>query len=340
MSNRQIFLIIYFGGISLTLVYGLLLTKKVPFISSEFLLALGITHVLALFLLTAFRNERSNRKIEDGNFIQTAGYLHTLIGFLVAVGLVGDNIANINNLLPPLSSALITSLLGWCLGGFIVSQGEYEHETQKLSLNEEIAQAVAKEVAKALNKELEKYSNRVSRSFDKLKKTSESLELSFVRLNTTIETQGKNLDKSFNELVGTIDTKKTDLDTSFQEMSDVVKKQKQPLSNSFQEINKILDSQQQPLSNSFQKINNVLSQQAKLLEGNVNSWSNSLGKIETNLDNFSQNSKNASHQMSQTATYVRQTGEEANNVSQYLQNTKNLWLQLEELTQYIQRVTQ
>ena len=207
MSNRQTFLTIYFVGTGLTLFCGLLLIYQVSFIAPKFLLVLGTTHVLGLFFLTVFRDEKSKRKIEDGNFIQTAGYLHTLIGFIVAVGLVGDNIANLNNLLSPLSSALITSLLGWWLGGFISSQGEHEED----SLKKEIANSVAEAVAETLDRELKQYTKGISKSFAKLNKESQSLAPTIESLNTTIENQ------------------------------------KKPLSESLQGISNVLDSQRQPL---------------------------------------------------------------------------------------------
>ncbi|MEL4897188.1 hypothetical protein, partial [Crocosphaera sp. Alani8] len=286
--NRGQFIILYIGGILLTFICGSFFNAQLSSINSKFLLGLGVAHVLTLFFFNYIffnyisseeESEKSKRQIEDGNFIQTAGYLHTLIGFIVAVGLVGDDIDNINNLLSPLSSALVTSLLGWFLGGILVYEGEHKQP----SLNEEIADAVAKEVEKALSESLkglqenlEEYTKSfgnsfdeltegISNGFDELNKKSQSLSFTFDTLNSTIKSKTSDLSTSCNGLITTIDIKRTTLDASFQEINDVVRSQKEPLANSFQGINTILDSQQQPLSDSFQRINNVLEQQQQPL---------------------------------------------------------------------------
>ena len=93
------------------------------------LFAVGVLHMLIL-IASAYTVPRSLRT-EPGNQVQTAGYLHTLIGFSVALlllqGTLGDppQRFNLSLILGPLGSALLTSILGWFLGGEIIrSSGE------------------------------------------------------------------------------------------------------------------------------------------------------------------------------------------------------------------------
>ncbi len=98
---------------------------------SEALPIFGLAHLLFLVCFGFIMPHSIKEQV--GNRIQTAGYLHTLIGFSSALILLGTDQTgqgNLNDVLYPLGSALSTSIVGWLLGGEISSLGEnYQQET-------------------------------------------------------------------------------------------------------------------------------------------------------------------------------------------------------------------
>ena len=90
----------------------------------EITLIYGVSHmiILTLFGLLAIRNKANN--IDVGHRISTMGYLHTLIGTSVALILVSgsgseeskDILNQMNLIIVPIGSALITSIIGWAVG--------------------------------------------------------------------------------------------------------------------------------------------------------------------------------------------------------------------------------
>ena len=120
-SSLAGFTFIYVLGI----IGGMILAISQVF-SAEILLIEGLSHLLILVIWGFFLIPNSQKE-EAGNRIQTAGYLHTLIGFASALILLGNNTFDqeqLNEVLYPLGSALSTSIVGWLLGGEISSLGE------------------------------------------------------------------------------------------------------------------------------------------------------------------------------------------------------------------------
>lgn len=120
-SSLAGFTFIYVVGIILGMVIAIS-----QFFSNEILLIQGLSHLLILVIWGFFFIPQSLKE-EAGNRIQTAGYLHTLIGFASALILLGNSAFDqgaLNEVLYPLGSALSTSIVGWLLGGEISSLGE------------------------------------------------------------------------------------------------------------------------------------------------------------------------------------------------------------------------
>jgi len=120
-SNLTTFTVIYVLGIILGIVIAIS-----QLVATEYLLIVGLTHLLILVVWGFFWIPRSLKE-QVGNRIQTAGYLHTLIGFASALILLGTSdfdSGQFNDILYPLGSALSTSIVGWLLGGEISSLGE------------------------------------------------------------------------------------------------------------------------------------------------------------------------------------------------------------------------
>lgn len=128
-SSLAGFTFIYILGIIL----GMILAISQEF-STEILLIEGLSHLLILVVWGFFLIPQSQKE-EAGNRIQTAGYLHTLIGFasaLILLGSSGFDQEQLNQVLYPLGSALSTSIIGWLLGGELSSLGEkYEQKFVK-----------------------------------------------------------------------------------------------------------------------------------------------------------------------------------------------------------------
>ncbi|MEO0946620.1 MAG: hypothetical protein AAFY11_00445 [Cyanobacteria bacterium J06641_5] len=112
-------------GFSLFYVFGVVvgvvvaLTDLFP---SEFLLVVGLTHLLLLVIWGLLLLPRSLKQAA-GERVQTAGYLHTLIGFAAALLSLERGDVELTAVLYPLGSALSTSIIGWLLGGEIASLG-------------------------------------------------------------------------------------------------------------------------------------------------------------------------------------------------------------------------
>jgi len=81
----------------------------------------GIAHMLLLCFL-GFMVSRPGKPVA-GSRIQTAGYLHTLIGFAAALLVLNAADAKLNTLVGLLGNALFTSILGWAVGSEIVDAG-------------------------------------------------------------------------------------------------------------------------------------------------------------------------------------------------------------------------
>jgi len=132
-------------GFSLFYVFGVVvgvivaLTDLFP---SEFLLVVGLTHLLLLVLWGLLLLPRS-LKLAAGERVQTAGYSHTLIGFAAALLSSERGDVELTAVLYPLGSALSTSIIGWLLGGEISSLGV---NADRRALDSEYQQ-VARELA-------------------------------------------------------------------------------------------------------------------------------------------------------------------------------------------------
>ena len=121
--NITQFKTIYISGISLPaiILLGILLGFNFPF---RPLFWEGIGHLFLLVYL-GYKIKIPSDRMYAGERIQTAGYLHTLIGFSFALILLGtgnielSQLDNLQQLLLPMGSALGTSIIGWLFGGEI-----------------------------------------------------------------------------------------------------------------------------------------------------------------------------------------------------------------------------
>lgn len=148
--DRQLDLVIrvYVAGIAATIAIAVFVVFVPAVAPSWLILVAGITHLLVLTYFAWRVGDRPYVLTQAGNRVQSAGYLHTLIGFSSAVITLGQGSLDISALSVPLSSALVTSLIGWWAGGEISARGEAENPSLEKA-TQQIVQT------------LESYSNRL-----------------------------------------------------------------------------------------------------------------------------------------------------------------------------------
>ncbi len=155
------------AGFSLFYVFGIVMGVAIALTDlfpGEFLLVVGLAHLLLLVVWGLFFLPRS-LKAGAGERVQTAGYLHTLIGFAAALLSLERGDVDLVGVLYPLGSALSTSIIGWLLGGEIVSLGA---NAERRTLDTEYQQ-VARELAafgEALQQVHDVYLSTVERATD------------------------------------------------------------------------------------------------------------------------------------------------------------------------------
>lgn len=117
--------------------------------ATSLLLPVSVGHVVLLALVGWVPPRPYN--LVTGEKVQTAGYLHTLIGFSATLLLMNSESAGFATVLQPLGSALLTSVFGWFLGGQIVGRGAYDVPKTIESESERVA-AVLKITSASLGK--------------------------------------------------------------------------------------------------------------------------------------------------------------------------------------------
>ncbi|MEO0769997.1 MAG: hypothetical protein AAFY72_11285, partial [Cyanobacteria bacterium J06649_4] len=184
---------IYVGGIICTFLVAMVAGLLHSTILTRLAFVAGLLHLLLLVWLgfglsKAQDDERSYRLTQAGSRIQNAGYLHTLIGFASAIASLNSSDGNfdISYLSVPLSTALITSLIGWLAGGEVSALGETESPDLERA-------------TRGVVQSLEKYSEDISRIQTKYtarlvedyKKYVDSLSLERRRLSGNLENDFK-----------------------------------------------------------------------------------------------------------------------------------------------------
>ena len=190
-KNIKHFLFLYIGGVFLAIILGgLILNFKFP---SWLLLIEGICH-LAILIYWGWRKIKDpSEKVYAGERIQTAGYLHTLIGFTFAISLLGmgkevNNAEDFYDLLFPMGSALLTSIIGWLLGGEIAVQKNYSIEGAIRELSKSL-----QEQTKKLNLYTETINNFENRQINILEAYQQTILDSNQKHNQMLEEKINNL---------------------------------------------------------------------------------------------------------------------------------------------------
>jgi len=182
---------------------------------SNYILLISLTHMLLLIIL-GFKAARENQPL-FGEKIQTAGYLYTLIGFSVALLHISSTGFSLIDIMQPLGSALITSILGWFFGSEIASLGK---SSATKSMNHEM-DAVAIELAgflAAIKKAHESYVTtiyKVADDYQSLHQQQKTIINHSRHFAEQLESQFNSTSKTLNCLSESIDAATQRLEKSF-----------------------------------------------------------------------------------------------------------------------------
>ncbi len=175
--------------------------ESTKFIDS--LLAASVLHIFILSLYSYFFVNK-NRSLIVGTKIQTAGYLHTLIGFIVAVLSLQKGGIELEQIFMPIGSALSTSLLGWWFGGIITdsdaSSSELKIKTEAEKLAAELSgfSAIIRDIQ-------ERYIKTLNDASDKIEDVTKKQANMYLSADKTVNQLKANSEKIVKNLLDVID---------------------------------------------------------------------------------------------------------------------------------------
>lgn len=201
MVSIKTFKILYFAGIFLSGLLTIIFPSNTAF--SKIIWLVGVGHVCLLAFL-GFNMEEPKYKIASGLRVQTSGYLHTLIGFSGALFQL-DPKNLLNTIVIPLSYALFTSIIGWCLGGELVNESQ-EQETEILTSEVEKIANELKNFADLLTVTHKKYIEKIANASEVFEENLGKVGASYERMLDTYEVQLNRLNTKQAELLNQLET--------------------------------------------------------------------------------------------------------------------------------------
>jgi len=169
-------------------------------------LAVGLQHMLVLVVLGFFAIKERADNFEVGNRVATMGYLHTLIGTSVALILTAkygsEVIEHVENIIAPIGSSLITSIIGWAFG----KEMEREKYRLRISTEEETNNALEFLAQKVTNSALliesssKMWAETLEKSTQQIYNTSQQVEIELKETAKRSEEMNALLSQSFDNL--------------------------------------------------------------------------------------------------------------------------------------------
>lgn len=362
-----------FGLLVKSYVIGIVLTIVIAFlqvfttlISPILILIIGISHLLWLIYLGYQLGDEPYRLIGAGNRIQSAGYLHTLIGFITALSLLRQEEFEIASLAIPLSSALITSLMGWLFGGEITAKGEtdkpeLEKATSQIvealqeyyrSINEiqqqhlKLYETNLSNMQKAYNASLYKVENAYQSHLDKLEQAHEERANKLLGLyqkhNHNLDTLYIDLEKNSNAIKGAFGKVENELSQGavrvsgeFSLVEIQLNQGAKKVGSGFTNVENELNQGAGEIQQSFGKVKSTVDGQTQSLNNslqNYNTASSEVGKSAENLSNkfqeLQQNGVKASDEIKKVAKSAQSASKEIQNWASETTNSVGLINQL------------
>ena len=194
---RMLFSVIWWFGFAIAIGLLMGLYADISFIKEHaggLFLLVGMQHMVVLVVLGFFAIKDRADNVEVGSRIATMGYLHTLIGTSVALILTAkygsDVIEHVENIIAPIGSSLLTSIVGWAFG----KEMELEKYRFKISTEEQtsnslefLAQKVIQS-AKIIESSSQVWAETISKNTEQVNTTAKQLD----EITTILERDLKN----------------------------------------------------------------------------------------------------------------------------------------------------
>lgn len=294
-------------------------------LSATIIFITGCVHMAILILAAWGIRNKPYILTQAGNRVQSAGYLHTLIGFSVAVASLLQTGAELNNLAIPLASALVTSLLGWLFGGEISAGGEadnpslekateniiqtlnaYSDELVRIQKNHsQQMEQDAKRIMSMQEHHAKKLAEAHVNNANALFKFYEGYNLKLDSLYRDIDKNSKAISQKFSEFAKSTEKNKTTIETSFDGFAKSVDKKSKTMQDSLQSYKTAtaeVSSQTKRLAASMQELN----RSSKVATQEVSSTVQEMKKVSAEIQKWSQQSNNSVTQVKQTISSMQE----------------------------------
>lgn len=284
-------------------------------------LAVGLQHMLVLVVLGFFAIKERADNFEVGNRVATMGYLHTLIGTSVALILTAkygsEVIEHVENIIAPIGSSLITSIIGWAFG----KEMEREKYRLRISTEEETNNALEFLAQKVTNSALliesssKMWAETLEKSTQQIYNTSQQVEIELKETAKRSEEMNALLSQSFDNLYkkmeqnleGISTVMERDLKNTSEYSQKIIKDSLVLLEEQFKQI----EQSSQLMKNQFERSS---SDADKVFRTSIDTFDNGLNKMNEiakewdkhlkNMKRFSTHSDSAIDQLTHTSQKV------------------------------------
>ena len=288
---------------------------------------------MIILIFLGWKAKSPTFKFYAGERIQTAGYLHTLIGFFVAIGLLGtgkiaiNSLKDLSEMLVSIASALLSSIIGWSFGAEIAHKEDTSVDKVEQAL-EKIAETFQNLENRRVNTlqdhlqellEIDRQRNQVLdeqlRGFAiKIQDNNQSVIEMFRQLHSVIQGESESLMQTFQQFNSSVQTSSESLLQTFNQLNSLIESEAQSIPQAFNKLGSVIEDQSSSLMSSFNRLSFVIEETSHSLSANLNS-------LETE-------SQNAAGGMSNTAQSIQDVAEDLRKVLILIQ-------QLEELIKYV-----
>ena len=245
----------------------------------------GIGHMTLLTFLGLQAIKQGKSNIDIGHRISTMGYLHTLIGTTVALILAsnhnseGQNILNqMDLIIVPIGSALITSIIGWAIGTELERS---IHGTREDTIVDHALNNLSDDInylGKELRNSTSNWMSSIDKTIEKLEESTDNLESKFEK---TLTVSSSKLDNDSKILM---DKYFSSFDYLFKQLENQIKTTQNSFNNSSDDATKIMTNLMVAFESIFKRMDNHAIQ----IEQNFKSSTNSANRVITDLSRLYQ----------------------------------------------------
>lgn len=329
--SRKIFLSFYLGGIILTIILGFWTVLSIK--KESLVLFIESTLHMAILIFLGVKGKSPNFKYYAGERIQTAGYLHTLIGFSVAIALLGtgqikiEKLEDLNQMLLAIGSALVSSIIGWSFGAEIAHK-----EDTSVDKVQQAVEKIAEAFQNLENRRVNTLENHLQELLEIDRQRNQVLDEQLKGFAIKIQDNNQSVVEMFRQLHSVIQGESESLMHTFQQFNSSVQTSSESLLQTFNQLNSLIESEAQSIPQAFNKLGSVIEDQSSSLMSSFNRLSfvieETSHSLSANLNSLETESQNAAGGMSNTAQSIQDVAEDLRKVLILIQ-------QLEELIKYV-----